>query len=462
MMDMYETDTIAAISTAPAAGGIGIVRLSGPEAIPVADSVFRPRSGTGLSYAATHTIHYGWILEETGQVLDEVLVSVMRSPSTYTREDVVEINCHGGVYVTRRVLSRVLQAGARLAGPGEFTKRAFLNGRIGLADAEAVMDLIAADNPLSLKNALAQLGGETQREIGSIRSKLLSECARIESALDDPEHFTIEPHDPLLLSAIAEAKERLTKLYKSADEGRIFKEGILTVILGSPNVGKSTLLNRIARTERAIVTDIPGTTRDILEESVVLNGVPLRLVDTAGLRETEDEIEKIGAQRALRSADMADLILYVIDGAQGVTERDADMLSSFEGKNVIVLINKADLPRRVTQNEITNLIDAPMITISARSGAGLDELADYIRDLFFEGDISFHNQVYITNERHKEAIAGALHSISLTENAVRSGLPEDLYTVDLMDAVALLGQITGEDAGEDLVNEIFENFCMGK
>ena len=460
---MYDTDTIAAISTAPAAGGIGIVRLSGPDAIPVADSVFRPRSGIGLSYAATHTIHYGWILsEESGQILDEVLVSVMRSPATYTREDVVEINCHGGVYVTRQVLARVLRAGARLAGPGEFTKRAFLNGRIGLADAEAVMDLIAADNPLSLKNALAQLGGETQREIGSIRAKLLSECARIESALDDPEHFTIEAHDPLLLSSLADAKERLTQLYKSADEGRIFKEGILTVILGSPNVGKSTLLNRIARTDRAIVTDIPGTTRDILEESVVLNGVPLRLVDTAGLRETEDEIEKIGAQRALRSADMADLILYVIDGAEGITPRDADMLSSFEGRNVIVLINKSDLPLKVTQQEITALLDAPMITVSAMNGAGLGELADYIRDLFFEGDISFNNQVYITNERHKEAIADALHSISLTENAVRSGLPEDLYTVDLMDAVISLGQVTGEDAGEDLVNEIFENFCMGK
>ena len=455
-------DTIAAISTAVSPSGIGIVRISGGEACSVADRVFRAENGRPLKEAESHTLQYGHV-EAGGKILDEVLVSVFRAPRTYTREDIVEINCHGGALVMRRVLEAVLEAGARLAEPGEFTKRAFLNGRIDLTQAEAVMDLISSGNKSAADSALSHLGGRMKKQIVPLREKILYQTAYIEAALDDPEHYDLTGYGPELDAVLQEVCAGIRSLLDTAEEGRVVKEGISTVILGLPNVGKSTLLNLLSGEERAIVTDIAGTTRDVLEEQVILDGIPLRIMDTAGLRETGDVIEQIGVERARERAEEADLILYLLDGTRPVTEEDRKNLRTLEGKRVILIRNKTDLEQEAEDRAIRALLpDAPYIPMSAARGDGREELAGTIRDLFLGGKIRTGEEVYITNLRHKEALSDALNSLMLTRQAIADGMPEDLYTVDLMDAYAALGRIIGEDVDEDLIDEIFSQFCMGK
>ena len=461
-MNNFNQDTIAAISTATAPSGIGIVRISGKEAIPVAAGIFRAASGKPLTAAESHTLQYGHI-EAGGTILDEVLVSVFRAPRTYTREDLVEINCHGGTLVLRRVLEAVLDAGARMAEPGEFTKRAFLNGRIDLTQAEAVMDLIGSENRIAADSALSHLGGAMRKKIVSLREKILYETAYIEAALDDPEHYDLTGYGKELEEKLGEVLGEIRHLLDTADEGRIVREGIAVVILGQPNVGKSTLLNLLTGEDRAIVTEIAGTTRDVLEDHVMMDGIPLRVMDTAGLRDTDDTIEQIGVERARACAGKADLILYLIDGAGPLSETDRDNLRGLAGKKVILIRNKTDLEETVPDEELRALLpDAPYVRMSASKGTGKNELAEKIREMFLSGEVRQGEEIYITNVRHREALIKASESLACTLQAVADGMPEDLYTVDMMDAYSALGRIIGEDVDEDLINEVFEKFCMGK
>lgn len=455
-------DTIAAIATAMAPSGIGIVRISGPEAVAVADRLYRgKKKEKKLADMKSHTIHYGWILEKE-QVLDEVLVMLMRGPHSYTGEDTVEIDCHGGVLAVKRVLEAVLHAGARIADPGEFTKRAFLNGRIDLSQAEAVMDVISAKSEYALQSSVSQLQGSVRRAVKEIREKLLYEIAFIESALDDPEHISLDGYPEKLEGIVQEEKRKIEKLLKSADDGKMLQEGIKTVILGKPNAGKSSLLNLLVGEEKAIVTDIAGTTRDVLEEQISLGGISLRMLDTAGIRSTADKVEQIGVERAKEHAKNADLILYVVDASVPLDENDGQIMELLKGRKTILLLNKSDLETVISKEELTARIDAPVLNISAREETGLAELEALIKEMFFQGEISFNDEVYITNMRQKRALEEALESLKLVENSIAMGMPEDFFSIDLMNAYERLGSIIGEAVGEDLVNEIFSKFCTGK
>lgn len=455
-------DTIAAIATAMAPSGIGIVRISGPEAVAVADRLYRgKKKEKKLADMKSHTIHYGWIVEKE-QVLDEVLVMLMRGPHSYTGEDTVEIDCHGGVLAVKRVLEAVLHAGARIADPGEFTKRAFLNGRIDLSQAEAVMDVISAKSEYALRSSVSQLQGSVRRAVKEIREKLLYEIAFIESALDDPEHISLDGYPEKLEGIVQEEKRKIEKLLKSADDGKMLQEGIKTVILGKPNAGKSSLLNLLVGEEKAIVTDIAGTTRDVLEEQISLGGISLRMLDTAGIRSTADKVEQIGVERAKEHAKNADLILYVVDASVPLDENDGQIMELLKGRKTILLLNKSDLETVISKEELTARIDAPVLNISAREETGLAELEALIKEMFFQGEISFNDEVYITNMRQKRALEEALESLKLVENSIAMGMPEDFFSIDLMNAYERLGSIIGEAVGEDLVNEIFSKFCTGK
>lgn len=455
-------DTIAAIATAMAPSGIGIVRISGPEAVAVADRLYRgKKKEKKLADMKSHTIHYGWIVEKE-QVLDEVLVMLMREPHSYTGEDTVEIDCHGGVLAVKRVLEAVLHAGARIADPGEFTKRAFLNGRIDLSQAEAVMDVISAKSEYALQSSVSQLQGSVRRAVKEIREKLLYEIAFIESALDDPEHISLDGYPEKLEGIVQEEKRKIEKLLKSADDGKMLQEGIKTVILGKPNAGKSSLLNLLVGEEKAIVTDIAGTTRDVLEEQISLGGISLRMLDTAGIRSTADKVEQIGVERAKEHAKNADLILYVVDASVPLDENDGQIMELLKGRKTILLLNKSDLETVISKEELTARIDAPVLNISAREETGLAELEALIKEMFFQGEISFNDEVYITNMRQKRALEEALESLKLVENSIAMGMPEDFFSIDLMNAYERLGSIIGEAVGEDLVNEIFSKFCTGK
>lgn len=455
-------DTIAAIATAMAPSGIGIVRISGPEAVAVADRLYRgKKKEKKLADMKSHTIHYGWIVEKE-QVLDEVLVMLMRGPHSYTGEDTVEIDCHGGVLAVKRVLEAVLHAGARIADPGEFTKRAFLNGRIDLSQAEAVMDVISAKSEYALQSSVSQLQGSVRRAVKEIREKLLYEIAFIESALDDPEHISLDGYPEKLEGIVQEEKRKIEKLLKSADDGKMLQEGIKTVILGKPNAGKSSLLNLLVGEEKAIVTDIAGTTRDVLEEQISLGGISLRMLDTAGIRSTADKVEQIGVERAKEHAKNADLILYVVDASVPLDENDGQIMELLKDRKTILLLNKSDLETVISKEELTARIDAPVLNISAREETGLAELEALIKEMFFQGEISFNDEVYITNMRQKRALEEALESLNLVENSIAMGMPEDFFSIDLMNAYERLGSIIGEAVGEDLVNEIFSKFCTGK
>ena len=454
--------TIAAISTAMSESGIGIIRVSGPEAVEIVSRIYRSKGGKkDINKVPTHTIHYGYIYDGE-ELIDEVLVMVMRAPRTFTGEDTVEIDCHGGVYAMKRVLETVLKNGGKTASPGEFTKRAFLNGKMDLSQAEAVMDVIQAKNEYALKSSVEQLKGSVQKAIKDIRKDLIYHIAYIESALDDPEHISLEGYAQELLGIVEKSQKEIDHLLKSASDGKIIKEGIRTVILGKPNAGKSSLLNVLVGENRAIVTDIEGTTRDILEEYINLHGISLRMIDTAGIRETEDVVEKIGVNRARDMAKEADLILYVVDSSRPLDENDEEIISMLDSRKAIVLYNKTDLEPKVDMATLKNRVNRPVISVSAKEETGIRELEKEIKNMFFSGEISFNDEVYITNARHKEALMEAADSLGLVKNSIEMDMPEDFFSIDLMNAYESLGRIIGEAVGEDLVNEIFSKFCMGK
>ena len=454
--------TIAAISTAMSASGIGIIRISGSESMDVIDRIYRSKGGKKkIKEVPTHTIHYGYIYDGE-EVVDEVLVMIMRAPRTFTGEDTVEIDCHGGVYAMNRVLETVLKNGARIAEPGEFTKRAFLNGRLDLSQAEAVMDVIQAKNDSALKSSMNQLKGSVKKVIQNVRNNLIYEIAYIESALDDPEHISLDGYPEKLLKIVEKEEKEIRHLLETASDGKIIREGIQTVILGKPNAGKSSLLNLLVGENKAIVTDIAGTTRDILEEYITLHGITLKMVDTAGIRETEDVVEKIGVSRAKNMAKDADLILYVVDSSTALDENDEEIISMLKEKKAIVLYNKTDLDPVVSMEKLKDKTDHPVIPISAKEETGIRELEEEIRNMFFSGNLTFNDEVYVTNARHKEALEEAYKSLQMVGQSIDAGMPEDFFSIDLMSAYESLGKIIGESVGEDLVNEIFSKFCMGK
>ena len=458
---MFHTDTIAAISTGMTSSGIGIIRISGPEAIAIADKVYDSRSGKKLEDMLTHTIHYGFI-RDGKEFIDEVLVMLMRGPRSFTAEDTVEINCHGGVYAMNRILELVIRNGARPAQPGEFTKRAFLNGRIDLSQAEAVIDVINAKNEYALKSSVSQLKGSVLKVIKNIREKIIYHIAYIESALDDPEHISLEGYPEQLEEQVDQWKKKIHTLIASAENGKRMKEGIKTVIVGKPNAGKSSLLNVLLGEERAIVTDIAGTTRDVLEEQMSLSGISLNIIDTAGIRSTEDVVEKIGVKKAKTYAQDADLIIYVVDSSTGLDENDEEIMEMIRGRKAIVLLNKMDLDCVTTEEDIKKYLDKPVIPVSAKEDQGIDRLEQTVKDMFYEGSISFNDEIYITNMRQKAALKEALDSLEQVSVSIQNQMPEDFFSIDLMNAYEELGSITGESVGEDLVNEIFSKFCMGK
>ena len=458
--EIMKQDTIAAISSGLTQAGIGIIRISGPDSVALADRLFKMKKGT-LSGQKSHTIHYGYFCGPEGKI-DEVMAVLMRGPHSFTAEDVVEIQCHGGSLIMKKILAAILEAGARLAEPGEFTKRAFLNGRLDLSQAEAVMDLIQAQNDLAVKSSLEQLQGSVSEKVRDLRSRILQEMARIEASLDDPEHLSLDGYKEEFAKILKELLTDLRKLIDSAEEGRITAEGIRTVILGKPNAGKSSLLNQLLGEERAIVTDVAGTTRDTLEESIRLGGFSLRLIDTAGIRKTDDKVEKIGIDRARKQAEQADLILYVADSSEHLDENDRDIISLLKGRKALVLMNKIDLEGAFDEGFLEEITGLPVIPLSAKDGTGLDLLKKAIEDLFDIGKWASEGGVLITNLRHKQALIDAEKSLKLVEESLSMDMPEDFYTIDLMAAYTSLGTILGEEVGDDLVNEIFSRFCMGK
>ena len=454
--------TIAAISPALSASGIGIIRISGENAMDVISRIYRSKGGKKqIKEQPTHTIHYGYIYDGE-ELIDEVLVMLMYAPRTFTGEDTVEIDCHGGVFAMKRVLETVLKNGAEIAAPGEFTKRAFLNGRLDLSQAEAVMDVIQAKNEYALRSSMDQLRGSVYRAIKEIREKLIYHIAYIESALDDPEHFSLEGYPQELLEDVDKEEKKVKELLKSSSDGKMIQEGIQTVILGKPNAGKSSLLNLLIGENKAIVTDIAGTTRDILEEYITLHGITLKIIDTAGIRETEDVVEKIGVSRAREMAQKADLILYVVDSSAPLDENDEEIIGMLSDKKAIVLYNKTDLMPAVDMQDLKKRTGHPVIPISAKEETGIFELEEEIKSMFFSGNLSFNDEVYITNARHKAALEEADQSLELVRNSIEMGMPEDFFSIDLMNANEKLGTIVGEAVGEDLVNEIFSKFCTGK
>lgn len=459
---MKITDTIAAISSAAGNSGIGIIRVSGDEAIEVVDKIFRPANkNKKLANVESHTVHYGHIIDGD-KTLDQVLVIVMKNPHSYTGEDTVEIDCHGGMLILKKVLDLVLKNGARTAEPGEFTKRAFLNGRIDLSQAEAVMDLINSKNDFALNSSIEQLKGGVSDAIKDIRKDIIYHIAFIESALDDPEHISLDGYDEEITEMLNENINKIRKLVNSFDNGRIMKEGIKTVILGKPNAGKSSLLNLMLGEDRAIVTDIEGTTRDTLEENINFNGLSLKIIDTAGIRDTEDLVERIGVNKAKEIAKEGDLIIYVVDGSRELDDNDREIIKLINDKQAIILVNKSDMDTVINIDELKKDSNRDVILFSAKNGEGMDQLEEEIRNMFYSGKVTYNDQVYITNARHKEALENALESLKQVKNSVDAGMPEDFYSIDLMDAYTDLGLIIGESVEDDLVNEIFSKFCMGK
>ncbi len=473
------SDTIAAISSAVSDSGIGIVRISGPKSFDVIDRIYRSGKGKKkLSEEKSHTIHYGYI-EDDGNAVDEVLVMIMRGPGTFTAEDTVEIDCHGGVCAMKRILETVIKNGARPAEPGEFTKRAFLNGRIDLSQAEAVMDVIQAKNEYALKNSVSQLKGSVREEIAKLRGEILYHIARIEAALDDPEHISLDGYSQEAGDDIARMQKTIERLISTADNGRILKEGIRTVIAGRPNAGKSSVLNALLGEDRAIVTEIAGTTRDTLEETINLGGVTLIITDTAGIRETEDVVEKIGVGKAKEKLENADLVLYVVDSSERPDENDETIIRMLKDKKTIILLNKSDMETVTTKEMIEEMISrvhgsctgetkseersgCPILCVSALEGTGIDLLENLLKEMFYQGAIPSDNEVCITNMRHKALLMDAKDSLQRVQESISLGMPEDFLTIDLMGACEALGGITGETSSEDVIDEIFGKFCLGK
>lgn len=456
-----KTETIAAIATAMSSSGIGIIRISGEEAFSIADQIFRKKNGKKLENIQTHTLHYGFIYDGEEKI-DEVLALFMKGPHSYTAEDTVEIDCHGGVLMMKKILETVIKYGARPAEPGEFTKRAFLNGRLDLSQAEAVIDIIHAKNQYALKSSVSQLSGAVSNKIKKLRENILYEIAFIESALDDPEHISLDGYGDKLKAALQPMISETEKLISSADDGKVMTEGVKTVILGKPNAGKSSLMNLLLGEERAIVTDVEGTTRDILEEHIRLQGINLNIVDTAGIRDTDDIVEQIGVNRAKNIAEEADLIIYVVDSSKPLDKNDKEIIQMIKNKKSVVILNKTDLEQVVLKESLEEETGEKVIPISAKEGTGIDLLQQEIKSMFYHGDINFNDQVYITNVRHKTALKSALNSMEMVMESIENQMPEDFYSIDLMNAYEELGTIIGEAVEDDLVNEIFSKFCMGK
>ena len=484
-------DTIAAISTAVSESGIGIIRISGPCAIDAADLLFRSPGGkTRLKDVKSHTIHYGFICDPEGHVIDEVLVSVMHAPKTYTAEDTVEINCHGGVLAMQKVLDAVLHCDrypeqrremkkegeaicVRAAAPGEFTKRAYLNGRIDLSRAEAVMDLIEAKNEFALRNSVSQVRGSLYRVITDLRGKILYQIAHIEASLDDPENLDFTPHLPEFRKDLTAWQDTLKQLIRTSEDGRLAAEGIRTVIVGKPNAGKSSLLNLLLGQDRAIVTEIAGTTRDLLTETINLQGMTLLVTDTAGIRDTDDTVEKIGVERARQSIEEADLLLWMVDSSVSLDENDNSIAALLSGRRSIILLNKTDLEEQTGVEDVRKLLHlnhirveadnmTQIIPFSTKEGTGYDAFVRMLKDLFFHGKLSWNDEVVITNARHKQLLEQAAESLDRVSDSLDAGMSEDFFSIDLMSAYESLGAIIGEEVGEDLADEIFSRFCMGK
>lgn len=476
-----KTDTIAAIATAMSNSGIGIIRISGQEALSIADKIYRSKNADKkLSDQKTHTIHYGFIYDGE-DFIDEVIVLIMKGPHSYTAEDTVEIDCHGGIMVVNKILETVIKYGARIAEPGEFTKRAFLNGRIDLTKAEAVMDLIESQNDYALRSSANQLKGSIYNKISGFRSMIIHEIAFIESALDDPEHISLDGYPDKLSKIVDNLMKEMNQMLLTFQNGKILKEGIKTVILGKPNAGKSSLLNKLLGEERAIVTEIAGTTRDVLEQYINLDGIGMNIIDTAGIRDTEDIVEKIGVDKAVKQAEDADLLLYVVDSSKPLDQDDFSIMKLMTEKRSIILMNKSDLDEVVSCEDMkkqmqdisnnnyekndTNNNDGNnqiIIQTSMKDDTGLDILVDSIKKLFINGKIEYNNEANITNIRHKEALSDAFESLKLVKQSLADEMPEDFLSIDLMNAYTSLGKIIGEEVEDDLVNEIFSKFCMGK
>lgn len=459
---IIKSETIAAIATALSNSGISIIRMSGPDSIAIADKIFTPKKNNKkVSEMKSHTIHYGYIMDEK-DIVDEVLLVIMRAPNSYTKEDVIEIDCHGGVVVTKKILDIVLKNGAIAAQPGEFTKRAFLNGRIDLSQAEAVMDVINSKNEYALKSSINQLKGSVVNKISEIRNVIIKDVAFIEAALDDPEHMSIDGYTDTILINIEKCMKDIKKLIDSSDDGRIIKEGINTVIVGKPNAGKSSFLNALIGEDRAIVTDVAGTTRDVIKEEININGILLNIMDTAGIHDTDDYVEKIGIEKTMSCVDEADLVIYIVDGSTNLDENDFVILDNIKDKNALILLNKMDLDMITDSEEISKHTDKKVINISAKKSEGINEFEECLKEMFFKGNIDFNDEVFITNARQKSALIDAYDSLIKVKESIDNNMPEDFLSIDMMGAYESLGMISGESLEDDLVNTIFKEFCMGK
>lgn len=457
----FYSDTIFA-NASGMGGGISVIRVSGTHAIAIVDSIFQSKKGKKLSEQKTYTMHYGHIVDSSDRIVDEVLVLLMRAPHSYTAENVVEIDCHSGPFVVKSIMKLLLEAGARPAEPGEFTKRAFLNGRIDLSQAESVMEVINAQNQFALDSSMKQLHGALKDQVIKLRDLIMHETAYIEAALDDPEHYELEGYRESLSIKVEHLIDTIERLLKNSDNGRVLSEGLKTVIVGKPNAGKSSLMNMLLGTDYAIVTDVAGTTRDILEKDYNLDGIVLHITDTAGIRNTIDTIEKIGVERAKRSLEEADLVLHVIDSSQDVDEEDEEIFSLIQDKKVIVLLNKCDLDAVTSKEQLEDRLKAPVIVCSAKYGDGVSELTEQIKSMFLHGEVTYNNEIYITNLRQKQCFIEALDSLRLVKLSIEQMVPEDFYTVDLLHAYEQLGLIIGESISDDLADRIFSEFCMGK
>ena len=458
---MKEFDTIAAIATSIGEGGISIIRVSGDKSIDIVDSIFVGKNNRKLSDFKSYTMRYGHIIDKNGSRLDEVIISYMKGPKSFTAEDTIEVNCHGGVVGTNRILQEIIRAGARMAEPGEFTKRAFLNGRIDLSQAEAVMDIIRAKTDLSMKSALLQSEGSISREIKTIRNKLLSVIAHIEVTVDYPEEDIEEVTTKEVSEDVCKIMSEIDMLLSTADEGKILREGLSTVIVGKPNVGKSSLLNALVKEKRAIVTDVPGTTRDAIEEYISIQGIPVKIVDTAGIRETNDIVEKIGVEKSKEKINEADLVILILDSSNKLSIEDKEIIEYIKEKKCIVLLNKSDLGVKIEKSELKSLKSKYITNISVKTGEGLNFVKEHIKDLFFNGEIKTEG-VFVTNNRHKQSLIRAKENLEAALNALENTLAIDLASIDIRNAWMNLGEITGDALDEDIIHKIFSEFCLGK
>lgn len=458
---MKEFDTIAAIATSIGEGGISIIRVSGDKSIDIVDSIFIGRNNRKLNDFKSYTMRYGHIIDKNGSRLDEVIISFMKGPRSFTAEDTIEINCHGGVIGTNRILQEIIRAGARMAQPGEFTKRAFLNGRIDLSQAEAVIDIIRAKTELSMKAALMQSEGTISREIKTVRNKLLSVIAHIEATVDYPEEDMEEVTAEKVSADVTDIIDEIDILLSTADEGKILREGLSTVIVGKPNVGKSSLLNALVKEKRAIVTDVPGTTRDAIEEYISIEGIPVKIIDTAGIRETDDIVEKIGVEKSKEKIDEADLVILMLDLSSKLSHEDREIIKYIKDKKYIILLNKSDLDGKIEREELQGLKSKYITNISVKTGEGLNLVKEHIKDLFFKGEVKTEG-IFVTNIRHKESLIRAKENLEASLKALEYTSAIDLASIDIRNAWMNLGEITGEALEEDIIHKIFSEFCLGK